>query len=341
MATVFPLIAAGWRAAAGWAEEGQYGFAPATIPYTWVGAIQEIHATIDKQPILVYRMDGMTDFPAYLLEGQRNVELVITYFPQDITLLTDVINNVGTSSAVSHSFVIYNYDTQMAYTITGCIAATVTVNGQAGESLSVVIDYWCQNIMLGFPGGVTTLAGWEGNGGALPVDPGIADPTNIPFFFRQEDLEIPTGTPKPQTLTFTGTITNNLQRVYQFGKDYVRTIPTLLRKAEGSLTATFDSFTTGTYDEGYQYAANILPTAQSVGSNNETTYTDPEAATPSGLSQQNISLLLGLKSSGPTSYYLNYTGAVLPKIDLDTKITDLVALSLEWTATGAAVGTSA
>jgi hypothetical protein len=330
--TTFPLVAAGWRAAVGWYAETQYGLAPTGVNYNWVGACQELHATIDKTPILVYRMDGATDFPAYILRGQRNVELVITYFPQDIALLTDTINNVGTTNAVSHSFIIHNYDTNTSYTITGCIASTVTVNGSVGDPLSVTVDYWGQNIMLGLPSGITTSN--------FPTDPGIADPTNIPFFFTQESVQIPSLTVKPQTLTFTGTITNNLQRVYQFGQDYVRTVPTLLRKAEGSLTATFDSFTTGTYDEGFQYLANILPTAQSSGSNNETTYTDPETA-PSGLSQQVISLLLGLKSSGPTSYFLNYTGAVLPKIDLDTKITDLVALALEWTGTGAAVATSA
>lgn len=331
MPTTFPLMAAGWRAAIGWLPEAQYGFAPTGGNYNWVGAVQEIKATIDKQPLLVYRMDGQTDFPAYILEGQRNVELVITYWPQDISMLLDDINNIGTAT-VSHSFIIYNYDTQTSYTVTGCIANTVTVNGKTGEALEVKVDYWCQNIMLGFPSGVTFSN--------LPTDIGV-----VPFYFSEESVQIPSGTPKPQSLTFTGTITNNLQRVYQFGKDYVRTIPTLTRKAEGSLTATFDAFNTGTFDEGFRFLSNILPTAQSLGSNNETSYTDIETAA-SGLSQQEISLLLGanypsnINTNIPTLYYLNFTGAVLPKIDLDTPIADKVALAINWTATGGNIGTT-
>jgi hypothetical protein len=329
MSTTFPLVASGWRAGVTWAPEAQYGLASVTTgDYKWVGAVQEIHATVDKQPILVYRMDGMTDYPAYLLRGQRNVELVITYVPQDINLLNDVINQVGTANAVSHTFEIYNYDTQTYYLITGCIANTITINGTTGDKLSVQVDYWGQQISQpSSPPIVYT---------SFPTDPGTADATDIPFFFTQESVQVPSGTPKPQTLNFTGTITNNLQRVFQFGLDYVRVIPTLLRTAEGTLTATFDAFDTGTYDQGYQYEANVLPTAQATGSNNETTYTDPETA-PTGLSQQTISLQLGVTNSGPTTYYLNYTGAVLPKIDLDTRIDGLVALVLEWTATGASI----
>jgi len=410
MSTTFPLVASGWRAAICWAEEKQYGLAPAynsgSPNYFWIGAVQEIHVTADKQPILVYRMDGESSFPAYILEGQRNLELVITYWPQDIALLALGVNDINISGATSASFVIYDYDTGTYYTVTGCMVNTVTVNGATGEALEVQIDFWCQNIQQStVVAGVTTsasstiltdtnlslqtnvLIGYTlmyltgpaasqtrtitanssdtittaafspaptvGGGDQFqvisyppvlypdfPSDTGV-----VPFYFVEESVQIPTGTPKPQTLTFTGTITNNLQRVYQFGQDYVRTIPNLLRTAEGTLTATFDAFQTGIYDRGYQYEANIPAVAQGTGSNLETTYVDPELAA-SGLSQQNISLLLGenypgnSRANSPTPQYLNFTGATLPKIDLDTKIEGLVALSLDWTATGACVGTT-
>jgi hypothetical protein len=318
-----PIASPGWRAAIGWLAEGDYGFAPTNSQYNWLGACQDIHATIDKQPILVYRMDGMSDFPVYILKGQRNVELSVTYWPQalssngnatDLGVLNDMINGVGTTNAVSHALIVKNYDTGTVYTITGCIANTVTINGRLGQALEVVVDYWCQNIMMALPAGAT-----------FPSDPQIG----VPFYFSQESVGLPSGTPQPQTLTFTGTITNNLQRVFQFGKDYVRTVPSLTRKAEGSLTATFATLS--------DYPNEGLVPATAEADTNPTTYTDPETA-PSGLSQQTITLKLGV--AGTTSYALNYSGAVLPKIDLDTRISDLIALSLNWTATGVAAGTT-
>jgi hypothetical protein len=383
MPTTFPLIAAGWRAAVGWYPEAIYGVAPLSTSnpggtvYNWVGAVQNMKATIDKNPIFVYRMDGMTDFPAYLLKGQRNVDFTITYWPQDIKMLIDDINSLGVNT-VSHVFIIKNYDTLQTYTVTGAVANSVRISGKTGGALEVEVTYWCQNIMNGLPVGPT-----------FPTDPGIVDPTNIPFYFSQESVQVPTGTPRVQALTFTGTITNNLQRVPQFDTDVIRSIPTLIRKADGTITATFATFTdvanevnilniqgtttsaiaTILTDSTKSWTVNAFvgmtltyftgPAAgqkQIILSNTATTITtaafspvptvgggdvylvDLDIA-PSGLSQQEITLKLGYKSSTATTYYLTYTGAVLPKIDLTLPIADLVALNLDWTATGATVHT--
>lgn len=331
MSTVFPLVAAGWRTGTCWAIETQYGLASTTaVDYTWVGAVQEIHATIDKQQLEVFRMNGTTDFPAYLLEGQRNVGLVVTYWPQDTQLLLQGIDQVGISTN-SLTFEVYNYDTATYYVLTGCIPKTVQVTGNTGEALEIQVTYSCQNLMVpASPPIVYT---------DFPTDTGVT-----PFYFVENSVQVPAGTPKPQVLSFTATITTNIQQVYQFGLDYVRTIPTLTRTATGTLTATFDAFDTGTYDEGFANLANIPPTAQAAGSNSETTYTDPENAA-SGLSQQCLSIRLGiayvgnLRNGSPTVYWLNFPGAVLPTIDLDTKITDLVALQLTWESTGVANST--
>jgi hypothetical protein len=323
MVTTFPLISAGWRAAVGWYPEATYGTAVPSVQYYWVGAVQNLKATIDKNPIFVYRMNGNTNFPAYLLKGQRNVDFTITYWPQplsntgvlsDLGLLVDDINNIGINT-VSHSFVIKDFENGNVYTVTGAVANSVRISGKTGAALEVEITYWCQNILDGLPTGVT-----------FPNDPGIATPVCIPFYFSQESIQVPAGTPKAQALTFTATITNNLQRVPQFGTDVIRSIPTLTRKADGTLTATYDTIdVAGSY--GFANESKIPYT---------TAYADTETA-PSGLSQQEISLKLGTLSLPATNYYLNYTGAVLPKIDLTTPIADLVALSLDWTATNAAV----
>jgi hypothetical protein len=348
--TKFPLVAAGWRAAVGFAQEQVYGLAPfgtgtgtATVVYTWVGAVQEMKGTVDKNPIFVYRMDGSTSYPAYILKGQRNVEFTITYWPQNIGggtatgsdsttgILWDMINAVnGTSGAslsppvtgISHAFIIKDFDTGAVWTVTGAIANTVTVSGKTGAALEVKVDYWCQNIMQTLPAYVS-----------FPTDPG-----NVPFFFSQEAVQIPTGTVQPQALTFTGTITNNLFRVPQFGTDVIRSIPTLTRKAEGDMTATFASMTDSTLE------GNIPPTAEANAGTSPytTTYTDPDN-TLSGLAYQTIRIILGKEglpsATSGTFCYMDWTGAVLPKIDLTVPIADRVALDLPWTATGCTVHT--
>jgi hypothetical protein len=199
----------------------------------------------------------------------------------------------------------------------------VRISGKTGGALEVEVTYWCQNIIwgsgdTGLPLGVT-----------FPTDPGIADPTNVPFYFSQESVQIPTATPQVQALTFTGTITNNLQRVPQFNTDVIRSIPTLTRKADGTITATFATMSDVPNESNVPYAYTAVRT---------TPYVDTETA-PSGLAQQAITLKLGYKSSTATTYYLTYTGAVLPKIDLTLPIADLVAVELPWTATGATVHT--
>jgi hypothetical protein len=314
MATTFPLIAAGWRAAVGWYGESTYGTAPTSVQYKWVGAVQSMKGTIDKQPIFVYRMDGSTDFPAYLLKGIRNVDFTITYWPQDIAIMVDQINQLGLST-VSHSFIIKDFDTGNTYTVTGAIANTVRISGRTGQALEVEVTYWCQNILWG-----------SGNAGLPSGATFSSDPGNVPFFFSQESVQIPSATPKPQTLTFTATITNNLQRVPQFNTDVIRSIPTLTRKADGTITATFAAMNDVANESNvpYEFTAGTTP------------YVDTETA-PSGLSQQTIRVVLGV--NGVTTYYLDYTGAVLPKIDLTIPIADLVALELPWTATGATVHT--
>lgn len=317
----------------GWYPEATYGTAVPSVQYHWVGAVQSMKATIDKQPILVYRMDGSTDFPAYLLKGVRNVDFSITYWPQDIALLLDDINNIGLST-VSHTFIIEDFDTTNTYTITGAVANTVTITGKTANALEVTITYWCQNIIWG-----TGVAG-------LPVGVTFsADPLNTPFFFSQESVQIPSGTPQVQALTFTGTITNNLYRVPQFGTDVIRSVPTLTRKAEGTLTATFASINDVPNERNVPYEYTAVRT---------TPYLDPEQLltppTPSGLSQQTIRLILGLQGAGAnypptpavgTVFYLDYAGAVLPKIDLTVPISDLVAVELPWTATNATVASHA
>jgi hypothetical protein len=345
-------------------------------------------------------MDGSTSFPAYLLKGQRNVEFTITYWPQNIGggtsgdhtqgILWDMINAIGTPAGgslsppvtgISHAFIIKDFDTGAVYTVTGAIANTVTISGKTNAALEVRVDYWCQNIMRVLPAYVT-----------FPSDPG-----NVPFYFSQESVifnQQSSPTVAPQTLTFTGTITNNLSRVPQFGTDVIRSMPTLTRKADGDMTATFATLSDVTY-EGYvpnlqsttttgttstvladttqtfvasaliggilTYitgpAAGLQQTITANGAHSITTAAfspAPDASgdvyvvdfdtTLSGLAQQTIRIILGKEglpsATSPTyTVAIDYTGAVLPKIDLTLPIADRVAVDLPWTATGAAVKT--
>ena len=306
--TTFPTIGSGWRAAVNWSPEAVYGEAPTNLAYTWVGAVQSFEGDVDKQPILVYRMDGSTDFPAYILKGQRNVTFTITFWPQDINLLTYCINYVGTSSAASLSFIIKDYDTGETWTVTGCVANKITVNGKTGTPLSVEVDFNAQNILRG---GLPT-------GATFSSDTGV-----VPFFFSQETVYFNNSTPQPQTLTFQGTITNNLSVVPQFGTDIIRSIVSLTRVAEGQVTATFASLA-DYYNEGNIPWYTQYP------------YTDMETD-PTGLSPQTIVLLLGV--NGDTNFYLTFSNAKLPEIDLTYPIADLVGVQLPWTAQAVTVQT--
>ena len=356
--TTFPLIAAGWRAAVGWRPETDYGYAPfntsgSPLAYNWVGAVQSMRATVDKQPIFVYRMDGSTSFPAYLLKGQRNVDFSITYWPQNIGgpatvqtypipqgdgtsgILWDMINAIGTpaggslvlpTTGISHAFIIKDFDTGAMYTITGAIANTVTISGKIGAALEVTVNYWCQNIVNGIP-----------NNGASPPLPLVSFPTdsgNVPFYFSQEAVNFNTSVVAPQALTFTATITNNLSRVPMFGTDVIRSIPTLTRKADGDITATFALLS------DVNYESKVPPTATYSTPPDTTTYTDIDT-TLSGLAQQTIRVILGTKgapsATSGTKCYIDFIGAVLPKIDLTVPIADRVAVDLPWTATQAFV----
>jgi hypothetical protein len=279
-------------------------------------------------------MDGSTDFPAYLLKGQRKVDFTITYWPQNIGglgsgdgtqgILYDMINSLGLNT-VAHSFIVKNYDTGATYTITGCIATTVQINGKTGQALEVQVVYQGQNIATNLPVGTN-----------FNSDPGAP---YIPFYFSQESVifsEDTSPVAMPQSLTFNATITNNLNQVPQFGTDVLRSIATLTRKADGTLTATFADV------DDYPGETNIFPDVQ-VGATNTPPYSDPTgvdpseplSTTPTGLNQQTIRLVLGTK--GLTTYYLDYTGAVVPKVDLTNPIADLTAVALDWTATGASV----
>lgn len=217
------IIATGYRSKVAYQNEtissGIYGQIPINTTYKWIGAATEVVAHLDQQPIIIYRLDGISRFPSYILQGARQVDLDVTFFPQDITLLNDVINFPQSNS---HTFGISYTDINQGVTVNGAVANTIRFEGRTGQALATTVSYYAQNISNSSPTGIT-----------YPTDPG-----NNPFYFTGESVSF-AGTTMTRVLQFDATVTNNLQRVYQFGQAYVRAIPRLNARIEGTLQVTF------------------------------------------------------------------------------------------------------
>jgi hypothetical protein len=234
---VFPLIASGYRALLNYKVETSYGTAPTSTAYNWYGAVQSWTATEDKKAFLVYRSDGSiaSRYPSYILQGTREIDVEVKYYPQDINVLTDMINNVtgdATTSPKSHTLLFKHFDIQQQgsgtigeYYATGAVADRITIAGRTGMPLEVTINYMCQDFFESLPSGATFTS----------VDPGT-----VPFFFKNESLSVGGGV-LARTLEFNETITNNVKRVAQFGQYFIRAEPVQIARAQGTFRVTFQS----------------------------------------------------------------------------------------------------
>jgi hypothetical protein len=301
----FPLIAKGYALASQFAIETSYGTPPTYVgignPYKWIGSVQTTTVTEDKKPILVYRSDGTvaSRFPKYILQGAREIDVNITYIPQDINALLSAIGTWSSTLPNSHTLVFAAQDitqqglgTEGYYYAVGCVANQVTINAKIGQPLSVSIDYYCQDFFEGLPGGLT-YSTFQGDTGV------------VPFFFKNESLAI-AGNTLARTLDFQETITNNVERVYQFGQYYLRTAPALLARVQGTFHDTFQS-TDGSMDIDDPYWV-----------------TDDSNAT--GITPYTLVLTLG------PGHTISHTTAKFQYVSIPTDITDYIALEFHWDA---------
>lgn len=301
----FPLIAKGWAVASQFAIESSYGTPPAYVgsgnPYKWIGSVQTTTVTEDKKPILVYRSDGTVSsrFPKYILQGARQIDVNITYIPQNVNALLSAIGTWNTTLPSSHTIAFAAEDiaqqgsgTQGLWYATGCIANQVTINAKIGQPLSVSIDYYAQDFFEGLPDSLT-YSEFQGDTGV------------VPFFFKNESLSI-NSTVLARTLDFQETISNNVERIYQFGQYYVRTAPTLEARVQGTFHETFQS-TDGTNNIDDPYWV-----------------TDDTNAT--GITPYPMVLTLG------PGHTISHTNAKFQYLSIPTDITDYAALEFHWDA---------
>jgi hypothetical protein len=221
----FSPVPAGLRAQFGYAKESTYGTSPSgtsgsPFAYSWIGAIQNLEIMLDQQQQLVWRIDGSTRLPQYIIQGARQVESTWTWYPQSVSILTDMITN---ANSTSYSLIAQNTDTGNTYTARGLVANTITVDLNVGQPVKVTMDLWGQDVTAGLPSYVS-----------FPSDPGV-----VPFYFTQNSVSVDNAT-RLRTLSLSFKWTNNLKRVYQFGQPYIRTLPTLHAQANGTMNVTFD-----------------------------------------------------------------------------------------------------
>lgn len=303
----FPIVATGYRSAAQIAVESLYGTPPTYAavgnPYKWMGAIQQITVTEDKKPVLVYRSDGTISsrYPKYILQGAREIDCSITYWPQDVNALASAIGTNTSTLPSSHTIAFAAVDitgqgtgTEGLYYVKGAVANQITVQARTGQPLSVTIDYYCQDFVENaLPGGLS-YAHFQGD-------------TNVtPFYFKQESFSVD-GNPLIRTLDFQETINNNVARIYQFGQYYLRAAPPLLARVQGTYHGTFQSIN----ESGVN-----LDDLSWVTDDSDTTGITPHA----------ISLLLG------TGHSMSHVTGKFHYVQIPTRITDYIALELHYDA---------
>ena len=278
------VIATGYQAQIAFAKETTYGTSPTSSAYSWYGQVEQASITVDRQPIVIYRMDGSTPYPAHILYGTRKVDTTVDFYPQDVGALTDMINNVVSSS---HSTVINFGNIGQAYTAFGGKANKVTFTGAMNAALKCQIAYQNQNVSTSAPVGIT-----------YPSDPG-----NTPFYFATESISL-SNSLNVKVIDWNVTITRNLQRVYQFGQDYLRVLTPLVATATGDFTVVLEDFT--------------------------------ELSDVFNWSPETLSFTLG-QDAGNTTRYCNITGAQLTQVPLTAPVQDYIEVKIPFTATGVTI----
>jgi hypothetical protein len=225
------IIATGYTAQVAYNEETTYGTAP-TSGYKWPGQVTEVTGTLNQNPIVIWRLDGLSRYPQYVLQGPREISVDMTFIPQDVVILQDMIQTSALTTAnqtqypvASHSVILNYINVNQGFTFAGLRANQVKIDGKAGDALKVTVNYWGQNVTSGIPILPT----------AYPTDP-----ANTPFYFSNESVTL-NGVLAPRVLDFSVTVSNNLERVYQFGQPFIRVLPPKEGNVTGSMTVTFEN----------------------------------------------------------------------------------------------------
>jgi hypothetical protein len=240
------VLATGWQSQIAYANESTYAVPPTSSTYSWPGVVDTVTATLDQQTIVLYRLDGTTRFPAYLLQGAQQMTVEVGYYPQDVTLLTALVNNAISTSL---TWALNYTNVGVPVTIVGSRSNTVAIQGTTGQAIKVTANMFAQTMSQSLPTGVT-----------FPSDPGTT-----PFYFANTTVQL-NGVTIPRVLNFRFTISNNPERVYQFGQPYVRVLPMKNATVEGTLNVTIQdaSDINNVITFGFNTLAFQLPNAHSV-----------------------------------------------------------------------------
>ena len=231
------LIATGFQAQFGYAEEATYGVAVASA--LWIGQVQTLTETLNQNAIDIWRMDGTARFPQYILQGKRAPSLSLVYFPQDIGLLSGLVNSSGSPNAVSNSYdlYVYNNDTSTGLSYVGLKADKVSLAATLGEALKATVSLQGSNSSGMLPSGLTGAGFGSDPGGLYGATSGYT-----PFYFISASFAS-TAFSGYRILDFSVDVANTLIRVYEFGQAFVRAIPTATGEVTGQMKVTFEDLT--------------------------------------------------------------------------------------------------
>jgi Phage tail tube protein len=328
------ILATGYSADINYAVEGNnagknslgasgtgYGFASNTITdYKWPGLVSTLTGTLDQKPIIIYRLDGQSRYPQYVLQGGREVELVVEYIPQDNNVLDDMINNVVTTShtwvlAYKNSSATFGTSTYPCFTFFGCRANQIDIKAAAGDKFVATVTYWCQDVTQGLPSCFSSLSTFA------------SDTGKVPYFFSNESISL-NSVPVTRALTLSMTVAHSLVRVYQFGQPMIRAVPATEGSVTGTMNVTFSTADDFNHVLGVETSpSGTLPANASAGAGQSVSASGPAWS----LINQGPFVMVVDTVQGKN---FTITNLVFQKIPLPAKPEDLVLVDLDFTAYG-------
>jgi hypothetical protein len=214
------VIEKGYRTKLHWINETTEGSAPSggSPPPTYKTMYAFVDFRISRPELIQPTIDGR-DYQ-FIELGYRTYEIPVTYFPVDITLLTDTITNIATKTQTLW----FEYPSlTTTAVVSGCKANRVRLSANAGELVQAAIDFF---------GVKYTTTAPTANRDPLP--------SAAPFHARDSAVRI-NGTTAPEFRAWSVEINNNLERVPTLGGDEYRVVRERHRDVTGELTATFES----------------------------------------------------------------------------------------------------
>jgi hypothetical protein len=219
------VIGAGFRTRLGWLPEASFNTVPTSATANWFGQVQQIQETLNQNIVEVYRLDGETRYPAYLLQGQRAPSLSIEYYPQDISFLSSLLSGTYATPSTSYDVFVDNVDTATGLTWSGLKMASIAIKATMGDPIDVTVSMQGAN-----------------SSGVVPANISYATDyaSTPPMYFASAAVWFGS-TLVSRVIDFTMTINATVQSVYQYNTPVLQDIVTTTGQALGTMQITWEN----------------------------------------------------------------------------------------------------